>query len=188
MADDNAKDPFNRITNPDGTPVRDKDNAAPMHKPNYSQQPAPNLAPPGMSGIKQPKPQQQPQAPQKPKIQFRKPQPEQQQAGISISGGNADQDLWIKGRIVTMPGYTFAAKLYDKPSEHGIENGKISKLQILKDGKQVASYDRGWDQPPRNAEQKEAVQRIRNGLDDAPEKKPFKGFDRSQGKDQGLER
>ena len=51
-----SKDTFNRITNPDGTPVRDKDNAKPTLKPSFSRRPAPNLAPPGASGIKQRRP------------------------------------------------------------------------------------------------------------------------------------
>ncbi|MDO6591492.1 hypothetical protein DS901_09075 [Loktanella sp. D2R18] len=186
MADDNSKDPFNKITNPDGTPLRDKDNAQPVLKPGYSPRPAPNLAPPGMSGIKQQKP------PQKPKIQFRKPTPDQPQdrlqSGISIDGGKPDQGLWIKGRIVTMEGYSFEAKMYDQPSQLGIENGSISKLQVQKDGKQVMNFDRGWDQKPETAEHKEALQRIRNGLGDTPEKRPFKGFDQGRDTGHGMER
>jgi len=169
MADHNSKKPFARVTNPDGTPVRDKDNAAPVLKPNNRARPAPNLAPAGMSGIRQKNP------PQKPKIQFRKPTSNhtqgRPQAGLSIDGGKLDQNLWIKGRIVTMEGYTFAAKMDDQPSKDGIGNGKITQLQIQKDGKQVLNYDRGWDQKPDTAEHKEALQRIRNGLGDIPEKK-----------------
>lgn len=51
-----SKDTFNRITNPDGTPVRDKDNAQLVLKPSYSRRPAPNLAPGGAVGIKQRRP------------------------------------------------------------------------------------------------------------------------------------
>lgn len=48
-----SKDSFNRVTNPDGSPIRDKDNAQLVPKPSFAQRPAPNLAPPGASGIKQ---------------------------------------------------------------------------------------------------------------------------------------
>lgn len=48
-------------------------------------------------------------------------------------------------------------------------------------------YDRGWDKDPQTPEQKEALQRIRNGLNDSP-KKEFKGFDKCADKDHGLDR
>ena len=88
---------------------------------------------------------------------------------------------------MTMPGYSFSAKLYDEPSKFGIEGGKISKLDIHKDGELVMRYDRGWDKEPKTPEHKEALQRIRNGLDDVPQKE-FKGFDKTQDKDHGMER
>jgi len=205
MADDSSKDPFNRVTNPDGTPLRDKDNAAPQHKPNYSTRPAPNLAPPGMSGIRQPRQRdvEEPQ-PDKPKIQFRKPEQQKEkiqirkpepkklddkvQAGLALDGGRNENSHWVSGRIITMPGYTFHAKVYAEPSTYGIDDGKISKLQVKKDGHEVINYDRGWDVRPETAEQKEAMQRIRNGLDDMPERKPFKGFDPSKDRGHGMER
>ena len=47
-------------------------------------------------------------------------------------------------------------KAYDEGSAYGINEGKISKLQITIDGEMVASYDRGWDIEP--AEDDEATQ------------------------------
>lgn len=47
-------------------------------------------------------------------------------------------------------------KAYDEGSAYGINEGKISKLQITIDGETVASYDRGWDLKP--AEDDEAAQ------------------------------
>lgn len=47
-------------------------------------------------------------------------------------------------------------KAYDEGSANGINEGKISKLQITIDGEMVASYDRGWDIEP--AEDDEATQ------------------------------
>ena len=44
----------------------------------------------------------------------------------------------------TIGGVMFNAKVYDEPSDFGINNGKISKLWI--DG--MANYDRGWDKIP----------------------------------------
>lgn len=39
-------------------------------------------------------------------------------------------------------------KAYDEGSVYGINEGRISKLQIKIDGKTVVSYDRGWDIEP----------------------------------------
>ena len=43
-------------------------------------------------------------------------------------------------------------KAYDKPSKFGINNGKISKLQLRQNGEIVANYDRGWDIYPATKE------------------------------------
>ena len=41
-------------------------------------------------------------------------------------------------------------KVYEAGSEYGIDQGKISKLNIRKIGKteDLANYDRGWDTVP----------------------------------------
>lgn len=42
----------------------------------------------------------------------------------------------------------FWVKAYDKGSEYGINEGRISKLTIKIDGEMVVNYDRGWDIEP----------------------------------------
>lgn len=49
---------------------------------------------------------------------------------------------WASGKI---GGFAFEAKIYDEPSEYGINNGRISKLLLKQDGKEVFSFDRGLD-------------------------------------------
>ncbi len=39
-------------------------------------------------------------------------------------------------------------KAYDEGSVYGINEGKISKLEIKIDGKTVVAYDRGWEIEP----------------------------------------
>ncbi len=302
MAD--PKDPFNRITNPDGTPVRDKDNAHPVLKPvNQNLRPAQNLAPGGSMGIRQRKssdlvPQRpsveiinridtdthryidgrittmpdmrvmamindkpspvgieeghvdqlvlmqmdktvarynrgweiDPQTPQhKQAIQFfreefdpsyekqrsndlvPKQQPEKERikftksperseestrSGAAPAFQNVSSELscepvrntnWVKGKILSMPGYTFHAKVFDLPSSYGIDDGRISKLQVLKHGQEVVNYERGWDQKPDTPEQVEAVHRIRRGLGDMPEKE-FQAYQHMPDKGHGFER
>jgi hypothetical protein len=172
----NTNSEARQITNPDGSPLRNKDNAQLKPKPPQGvTRPVPNLAPPGMlgirTGLKQP-------------VQ-RSPEP-QRPASIPKEIGQRDASHWIDGKITTMKGYEFQAKISDEPSKHGIDGGKISQLDVRKDGELVMRYDRGWDKDPQTAEHKEALQRIRNGLDDSP-KKDFKGFDKSADKDHGLD-
>jgi hypothetical protein len=51
--------------------------------------------------------------------------------------------MWTKGNI---DGYDFWAKHYEEPSEgYGINDGRISKLSIRKDGKELYNFDRGLD-------------------------------------------
>ncbi|GAA6176992.1 DUF7678 domain-containing protein [Sulfitobacter pacificus] len=188
MSDKNSKDSFNRVTNPDGTPVRDKDNADPKPKPQMAySRPAPNLAPAGTMGIRQ-TPQIEPV---RQKIDFRASQyalvPKRSDAGLSIDRDKSETNQWISGKITTMPGYSFHAKMYDDQSKHGIEGGQISKLDVLKDDQLVMRFDRGWDTKPSNPEHVEALDRIRSGLGDTPEK-TITAPDRGDSKDQDHQR
>ena len=67
--------------------------------------------------------------------------------------------MWKEG-VIGVPvgdgkytGIWYQAKVYDMPSEYGIEGGRISKLQLRsgsrRDGEIVASYDRGWNIKPK---------------------------------------
>lgn len=41
--------------------------------------------------------------------------------------------------------YSGVAKVYDEPSQYGINGGRISKLWLEHKGKPILNYDRGWD-------------------------------------------
>tara|TARA_R110002124_G_C8972718_1_gene515358 strand:- start:9471 stop:10010 length:540 start_codon:yes stop_codon:yes gene_type:complete len=160
-----SRDAFQAAQKPDQAPLRDKDNAAPTLKPDMPHRPAPNLAPPGMSGIR---------TSQTANIAPREPVAPPQ-AAISINEPDVSEGSFhTQGRLLTMPGYEFAVKMYDEPFKHGIEGGCISKLDLRKDGELVASYDRGWSKDPDTAEAREAIHRIRKGLDDQTPEREFK--------------
>ena len=62
--------------------------------------------------------------------------------------------MWLEGTIGIPEDKTagkkymtvhYVVKVYDEPSKFGINNGKISKLQLKQNGEIVANYDRGWD-------------------------------------------
>ena len=53
---------------------------------------------------------------------------------------------WYEGRIDS---FIVHGKVYPKPSIHGIDNGRISKMTILdSDNNTLVNYDRGWDIKP----------------------------------------
>jgi len=57
--------------------------------------------------------------------------------------------MWSNGII---DGYEFLVKHFENGSEYGIDNeGRISKLEIRKDGILLVNYDRGWDKKPKDA-------------------------------------
>jgi len=69
---------------------------------------------------------------------------------------------WLQGEVTTGNGtvYTFCAKVFEEGSDYGINNGKISKLEIRRENKTVVNYDRGWDVRPKDAETKAVYKRI----------------------------
>jgi hypothetical protein len=157
---------------------RDKGNTAPRPTPpSFVRYPAPNMAPSGMMGIR---------AQAVPRQEQQEPSPQTQPFNRANDNGD-DQTLWTEGHIFTMDGYTFNAQLSDEPTFLGIDGGKITALDVRKHGLTVMRYDQGWQVDPKTIEHKEALHRIRNGLDDAPSKN-FKGFDRSPNKGHGFER
>jgi len=56
--------------------------------------------------------------------------------------------MWSNGKI---DGNEFQVKHFENGSEYGIDEGRISKLEIRKDGKLLVNYDRGWDKKPKDA-------------------------------------
>ena len=51
----------------------------------------------------------------------------------------------VKGEVGI---YSFSAKLFNTPSMHGIEGGRVSKLSIFDGSVCFVHYDRGWDITP----------------------------------------
>ena len=69
---------------------------------------------------------------------------------------------WYEGRV---DGYKIYAKVYPKPSEYGIDNGRISKLTIKdSENNTLANYDRGWDMKPSD-EHMELFNRVKENLE-----------------------
>ena len=56
--------------------------------------------------------------------------------------------------------YKVTFKQFDKGSEFGINEGRISKLTIKVDGKVTANYDRGWDIEPSDENTKAILEEV----------------------------
>ena len=54
--------------------------------------------------------------------------------------------MWEQGKItVNGETYRYCVKHFEEGSIFGIDNGRISKLDIRRNGEIVCAYERGWD-------------------------------------------
>lgn len=65
--------------------------------------------------------------------------------------------MWTKG---TIDGFTYCVKHFEEGSPFGINEGRISKLDMRKDDRIVVNYDRGWDIKPKGKAVQAAYQKI----------------------------
>ena len=57
--------------------------------------------------------------------------------------------MWKEGSIkVNGEIFHYWMKRYEEDSQWGIEDGRISKLMLKRNGEIVCNYDRGWDAEP----------------------------------------
>jgi hypothetical protein len=85
---------------------------------------------------------------------------------VTIVKGDPVTDFWLDGTVNRYPDYSFKAKVYDIGSIFGIGEGRISKLQVWREGRQVMSYDRDWDQVPKSRRDLKALKEILSGFPD----------------------
>lgn len=80
---------------------------------------------------------------------------------IKITGTKQAFNAWTMA-TATIDGENYEIQMvrFDEPSQYGIRSGKISKLWIADDRKEIVNYDRGWDQRPATATAKAIVNAI----------------------------
>lgn len=67
-----------------------------------------------------------------------------------------EQDtLRVEDQVVS-----YSMKVFEEPSEYGINKGRISKLTLKNNNKVIANYDRGWDMMPTDKLANEALEMI----------------------------
>jgi hypothetical protein len=117
---------------------------------------------------------------------------------VTILSGDPVQDFSLEGTVNRYPEYTFHAKVYDIGSVHGIEQGRISKLQVRRGDRIVMNYDRGWDQSPVSHRDRKVLREILAGFPDrqrdeaketlAPEQKTSWRFATGKGRSSNRDR
>lgn len=85
---------------------------------------------------------------------------------VTIVKGDPVADFPLDGTVNRYPDYSFKAKVYDIGSIFGIGEGRISKLQVWRVGREVMSYDRDWDQVPKSRRDLKALKEILSGFPD----------------------
>lgn len=65
--------------------------------------------------------------------------------------------MWKNGKI---DGCEYWVKQYDSPSIYGVEEGRVSKISVRRDGREIISYERGWDLEPQTDEDREILAKI----------------------------
>lgn len=67
--------------------------------------------------------------------------------------------MWHEGTLKVYDSiFHYWMKVYDEPSQYGINGGKISKLMLKRNGKIVYNYDRGEDVKPADSETQLALE------------------------------
>lgn len=177
----NPRKPFTLAANPE--PEKDQKDQAqdapqPVPRPTFIVRPVPTFAPPGMAGVAyQPSPTTDPD---------RDILPSDRQAGLVLDAAEKASVERIDGRVINMPGYHFQATMTERSSVQNLDDGHIQRLDLWKDTDLIATYDKGWQRQPPTLEAKDAVHRIRTGLDPQYEK-TFTPLVPEPDKDQGHE-
>lgn len=66
--------------------------------------------------------------------------------------------MWKNGKIDNCE---YWVKSYDEPSIYGIDEGRISKLTVKRDGREIMNYDRGWDLEPQTDEDHVILEKLK---------------------------
>lgn len=74
-------------------------------------------------------------------------------ATAKTNGAWTQGSLLVNGKVLK-----YWIKHFDEPSQYGISNGRVSKLEIRLDGEAVTcSYDRGWNKRVEDEESRIAL-------------------------------
>ena len=70
--------------------------------------------------------------------------------------------MWKEGTLeIGASVFTYCIKVYGEGSDYGIDEGRISKLMLKRDGRVVCNYDSGWDVRPRDPDTRQALANLK---------------------------
>ena len=65
--------------------------------------------------------------------------------------------MWKQGKLDDCE---YWVKSFAEPSIFGVNEGRISKLTVKRNGREIINYDRGWDLEPATSEDREILASI----------------------------
>ena len=83
---------------------------------------------------------------------------------VTILEGDPVTRFLAGGRREPLSRLHLPGQSYDFGSVFGIEQGRISKLQVWRDDRIVMDYDRGWDEAPASRRDRKVLQEILAGF------------------------
>ena len=89
------------------------------------------------------------------------------------------ETLWKKGQIAIttdMGEELYTWEVYDEGSSYGINGGRVSKLEVRRNGVVVCNYDREWDLKPKSYAVVQVVNYITNVVYGSTEPSVHKDF------------
>ena len=70
--------------------------------------------------------------------------------------------MWKEGTLeMGKSVFRYCIKVYGEGSDYGIDEGKISKLMLKRNGTIMCNYDRGWDIKPCDTETMQALESLK---------------------------
>ena len=88
---------------------------------------------------------------------------------VKVYYSTADKCVWVEGNAVVqsedyeyLNGYSFSAKVYDRPSMSGINGGRICKLYVrdVSTNTEVIGYDWEWYCEPQCPQEKAVLEAL----------------------------
>lgn len=72
--------------------------------------------------------------------------------------------MWEEGSLKVYNSiFHYWMKVFDDPSQFGIDGGRISKLMLKRNGEIVCNYDRSWDIEPTDPDTQLALEILLHG-------------------------
>jgi hypothetical protein len=83
---------------------------------------------------------------------------------VTLTQGDPETAVWLRGHCVRWPDYKFKAKVMDAGSPKGINHGRVTALSVSHEGQVVMKYDRGWILKPASWRERAVLSEVLAGF------------------------